>query len=247
MSLRARILAGERLAGCFLKTPSPQVTELLALSGLDFIVADREHAPIDLASLDGVALAGRAHGLPVLIRATHGHGAAIWPALDLGCTGVMVPHVRTAAEAEELAGAIKYARGRGFSPSGRAGGYSTLAAADYRARSDADSVFLAQIEDRSALGELDAIAAVPEVDCLFVGPADLALSLGCAPGDPALEAATEAVIAAARRAGKAAGIFVPQAAMIGPWAARGMTVFVAGSDQSMILAGGRALVAATRP
>lgn len=245
--LRARILRGDRLVGCFLKTPSPQVAELLGLAGLDFIVADQEHAPVDLATLDLIALAGRAVGLPVLIRASHGAAPAIWPALDIGCTGVMVPHVRTAEEAGQVADAVKYARGqRGFSPSGRAGGYGTIPAADYRRQADAASVILTQIEDAAALAQLDAIAAVPEVDVLFVGPADLALSLGCAPDAPALETAILRVAEAARRAGKAAGLFVTDAAQIGPWAARGVSVFVCGSDQGLLMQGARRLTATGR-
>lgn len=242
-SLRARILARDLVVGVFQKTPSPHVTELLGLAGLDFIVVDQEHAPIGVEVLDQIALAGRANGLPVLIRATHAAGPAIWPALDLGCTGVMVPHILTAEDAVQVAGAMKYARGRGFSPSGRAGGYGTAGGAEYRARSDAESVFLAQIEDRAALQHLDAIAAVPEVDVLFIGPQDLALSLGCTADAPEMQAAIDAVIAAASRHGKAVGLFVGQEDQIAAQQARGITLFVCGSDQGLLLAGARRLKA----
>lgn len=247
MSFRQRILDGELLVGCFLKTPDPRVAELLGLGGLDFIVADREHAPIDLASLDLIAMAGRSVGLPVLIRSTCAEAPAIWPALDLGAAGVMVPHVRDGATAAAVADAVKYGRGkRGFSPSGRAGAYGTMPAADYRAKADATSVILAQIEDREALARLDEIAAVPEVDLLFVGPADLSLSLGCAMDAPEMEAAILRVIDAARRHGKGAGLFVGSEVEIAPWAARGIGLFVCGSDQGILLNGARRLIQSAR-
>ncbi|WP_126975184.1 HpcH/HpaI aldolase family protein [Frigidibacter oleivorans] len=246
MSLRRRILAGERLVGCFVKTPSPQVIELLGLGGMDFVVADREHAPIGTGALDLMTLAGRSVGLPVLIRSRNAEGAEIWPALDMGCAGVMVPHVRSAAGAEAAAGAMKYGRGRGFSPSGRAGAYGTMPGADYRRRQDDEGVFLAQIEDAAALDHLDAIAAVPEVDVLFIGPQDLSLSLGCAVTAPEMTAATEAVVSAARRAGKAAGLFVADPATIAGHVAGGITLFVCGSDQGLLIGGARRLMAAAR-
>ena len=104
-SLRARILAGDRVIGTFLKTPDPHMVELLGLAGLDFIVADSEHAPIDLGALDLMAMAGRSVSLPILFRARGHDPAMISPGFDAGVTGVMVPHVRTAQNAERIADA----------------------------------------------------------------------------------------------------------------------------------------------
>lgn len=241
--LRARIRRGDCLTGIFQKTPSPHVTELLALAGMDFVVADQEHAPIGRGALDLIALAGRAAGVPVLIRATHASGPAIWPALDMGCCGVVVPHVLSRHDACSVADAMKYARGRGFSPSGRAGAYGTIPAATYRERADAGTVFMAQIEDAEALARLDEIASVPDVDVLFVGPQDLSLSLGCAVDAAPMQQAIAEVVAAARRQGKAAGLFVADAASIKDWHARGVSVFICGSDQGLLLNAARRTMA----
>jgi len=243
MILRKRIKAGELLVAPFQKTPSPQITELLGLGGVDFIVADQEHAPIGIEALDQIALAGRAVGLPVMIRATLASPTAIWPALDLGCIGVMVPHICNASDANAVADAMKYARGRGFSPSGRAGEYGRMRAADYRATSDSETIFLAQIEDACALDALDEIAAIPEVDVLFIGPQDLSLSIGCAADAPEMHRAIDQVIAAAKRHGKASGFFVPDASLILALYQRGMTVFVCGSDQGLLRNGASQLMA----
>lgn len=240
--LRARIGTGETLVGTFLKTPAPQIAEILGHAKLDFAVADMEHGPIALTDLDRLCLGARSVSLPLLIRSTGAEASAIWPALDLGCLGVMAPHVMTAENAEALARAVKYDRGaRGFSPSGRAGDYGTVNPAEYRERMDRETVIMAQIEDRAALDKLDSIAATADIDVLFVGPVDLSLSLGCEVHSPELESAIDKVIASARSAGKAAGLFVGTAEQMGKWAAKGVTVFVVGSDQSLLLAGARAL------
>lgn len=247
MSLRARIKAGDLLIGTFVKTPAPQVIELLGLAGLDFAVPDQEHAPIDLATMDHLALAARAVGLPLIARCWGQSPARISPLMDLGCAGVMVPHVVDAATAETVVAAVKFGRGlRGVSPSPRAGNYGTLTASNYTAKADAESVVIVQIEDASALDRLDDITAIPEVDVLFVGPADLSQSLGCGFPSAELDDAIMRVIKAAERAGIAAGLFVGDEEQIADWRAKGVSVFVCGSDQGLLLKGARRLMAAGR-
>lgn len=238
--LRDRIRAGERLVGTFLKTPAPQHVEILGFAGLDFIVVDQEHAPISIAQMDMLSLAGRAGGIPVLSR--HWGAGTDWiaPLLDLGLAGVMVPHVADRAAADRVCAAVKFAHGqRGISPSPRAGDYGTLGLLDYRDRCDAGSVIMLQIEDAPALDRLDEIAACGDADVLFVGPADLSQSMGVAMPSADLDAAIMRVVQAAQRAGIAAGLFVGDAGQIPRWQDRGVTVFVCGSDQSILMRGAR--------
>lgn len=247
MNLREKINAGELVIGTFVKTPTPHVIEILGHSGLDFAVPDQEHAPLDLGAMDQLALAARAANLPLVARCWGQEAARISPLFDLGCTGIMVPHVLNAQTAEGVVGAVKFARGqRGLSPSPRAGNYGTLSGAAFIAKSDAESVVMVQIEDASALERLDEIAAVPDVDVLFVGPADLSQSLGCAFPSAELDEAILRVVAAAKSAGIAAGLFVGDEAQIAGWHAKGVSVFVCGSDQSILLKGARRIVAAAR-
>lgn len=244
---RGRLRAGELLVGCFVKTPSIHIVEILGHAGLDFAVIDQEHAPIGLAQIDLLALAGRAAGLPLLSRRWGRATDWIAPLLDLGLTGVMVPHVLDRAGAEAVADAVRFARGkRGLSPSPRAGDYGGLGLADYRAQCDAAAVAMVQIEDASALAELDAIAACPDIDLLFVGPADLAQSMGVGLPSPELDRAIERVVAAGRKAGLPVGLFVGDAAQIAGWHARGVTLFVCGSDQSMLRRSASRMMATAR-
>ncbi len=247
MSLRDRITSGALVIGTFVKTAAPQNIEILGYAGLDFAMADQEHAPLDLSAMDHLALAARAAGMPLLARCWGQSPARISPLLDLGCTGVMVPHVVDAATAESVVAAIKFERGsRGLSPSPRAGHYGTLSGPAFTAKSDAESVVIVQIEDAAALDQLDEIAAVRGVDVLFIGPADLSQSLGCAFPSAQLDAAILRVAAAAKRAGIAAGLFVGDETQIASWHAKGITVFVCGSDQSLLLKGARRIMAAAR-
>lgn len=245
--LRSRIRAGEPVLGTFIKTPTPHVAELLGLAGLDFAVVDREHAPIGTEALDLLVIAARSVALPLLVRVPSNDPVSIASALDAGAEGILVPHVRNAAEASSVVQAAKYSAGkRGFSPSVRAGMYGTQEAAKYRSSADARSVLIVQIEDVTALDHLDEIASISEIDALFIGPADLALSIGCGPHDSALADAINLIVAAGKRNAKPVAIFTTQADQIPSSLAKGISIVVCGSDQSMIIAGGRQISGSIR-
>ncbi len=238
---RQRVRSGAVLAGTFIKTASHQVPELLGAAGLDFAIIDWEHAPFDLTTLDRMALAGRAAGLPCLVRVPELAPAPIGQVLDLGAAGVVVPHVASSAAADRALAAAKYHRGeRGFSPSTRAGGYGTVDAVAYRETADGANSVWCQIEDAAALSNLDAIAAVEEVDCLFIGRADLALSLGVdSQRHLKIVEAVKSTAEAGRRYQRTIGIHVGDTAEIPDLLALGITVFVCGTDQGYLLAEAR--------
>ena len=227
--------------GTFIKTAAHQVAEVVGRSGLDFAILDAEHAPFDQPSLDRVVLGAASVGLPCLVRVADLTPAPIGQCLDLGAAGVLAPHVASAQAAGQVVAAVKYAAGqRGFSPSTRAGGYGATPAADYLARADRESSVWCQIEDAAALDHLDEIAAVDAVDCLFLGRADLALSLGVAsPGDPRVLDAVRATAEAGRRHGRAVGVYLSDMGEARDLLALGITVLACGSDQSFLLAQGR--------
>jgi 2-keto-3-deoxy-L-rhamnonate aldolase RhmA len=237
-----RTRLGEPLIGTFLKSASHQAAELLGLAGLDCIVVDAEHAPFGPGDLDRIALAARGTGCPTLVRVPTIDPGLINTCLDLGMAGIVVPHVRSVEDARDAVAAATYAGRRGFSPSTRAAAYGLRGAAAHRVASDRTVTVWAQIEDREALDHLDAIAAVDGIDCLFVGRADLALSLGVEDTThPSVAAALAAVAAAAEGAGKAAGLFVPGIEELPARLREGFTCFVCGSDQSFLLQGARRL------
>jgi 2-keto-3-deoxy-L-rhamnonate aldolase RhmA len=239
---RDRLRAGELLSATWVKTPHPHVVEVLSLSPLDALVLDAEHAPFDRGSLDLCLLAARSGNMPILVRPSANNPAAILQALDGGADGVVVPHVRNRAEAEAAVLACHYrTAGRGFAGSTRAAAYTTLGMAAHRAAAH-NVVVIGQIEDAEALAQIDAIARVEGLDALFIGRADLTVSLGAqSPDDPVVVAAVEQICSACLAAGMPVGMFLARQSDVAHWRERGASLFVLSSDQDFILAGARSL------
>jgi 2-keto-3-deoxy-L-rhamnonate aldolase RhmA len=233
-SFRQRMLAGDKLVGTFLKTPTSHATEILGDLGYDFVVIDQEHAPFDRTTTDIALMAARAQGTPALVRVPGPD--AVLSVLDCGATGVLVPHVKSAAYAREVAEMCRYRGGsRGYATSTRAGRYTGVPMWRHIADSDASTVFVAQIEDPVALDEVDAIAAVEGVDGLFIGRGDLTAAFGDQTKDPpAVRKAVERISEAARNAGKSISVYVGNAAEAAWLNSLGANVFVLSSDQGFL-------------
>ena len=245
MTFRERLRARELLAGTWVKTPHPHVVEVLSLSPLDLIVLDAEHAPFDRGQIDACILAARAAGKSVLVRPASSSNEQILNALDCGADGVVVPHIRSAEEARALVRACHYVNGgRGYAGSSRAAAYTTLGMAKHREQA-ANVVVIAQIEDREAVEAIDDIAAVEGVDALFIGRADLTISVGAqTPDDPVVVSAVERICAAGRTTGRTIGMFLSRTADIPEWRGKGASLFVLQSDQEFLLTGAQTLFAA---
>ncbi len=206
ISFRDQLRAGELLAGTWIKTPHPHVVEVLSLSSLDCLVLDAEHAPFDRAALDLCILAARAGGKPVLVRPASASHEHILNALDCGADGVILPHIRSAAEAEDAVKACHYVSGgRGYAGSSRAAGYTTKGMSRHRA--DATAVIvIAQIEDVEGVDNIDAIAAVSGIDALFIGRADLTIAYNAeTPDDAVVVDAVDRIVTAGKAAGRQRG------------------------------------------
>lgn len=241
-SFRERLRGGEVLAGTWIKTPHPHVVELLALTPLDALVLDAEHAPFDRAALDLCILAGRAGRMPVLVRPPSADPSHLLQALDGGADGVVIPHVRSADDARAAVLACRYRpRGRGYAGSTRAAGYGTSGMAAHRAASEHVAI-IAQIEDADALEAIDAIAAVPGIDALFIGRADLTVSLeASSPDDPKVIQAVKRICAAGAAAGRTVGMFLAQPDDVAQWRALGASLFILSSDQDFLRSGATSL------
>lgn len=247
MRFQDRLRAGAVLSGTWVKTPHPHVVEVLVLSPLDVLVLDAEHAPFDRGSLDACIMAARAGGKPVLVRPTSSAHEHILNALDCGADGVIVPHVRSAAEACEIVRACHFVPGgRGFAGSSRAAGYTTLGMAKHRERAR-DVIVIAQIEDVEAVEAIDEIAAVEGIDALFIGRADLTISYAAdTPDDAVVVAAVDRICAAGKTAGRTVGMFLGRVGDVAQWRAKGASLFVLQSDHDFLLKGAAALAEAVQ-
>ena len=246
-NLGERLRAGDLIAATWVKTPHPHVVEVLALAGLDALAIDAEHAPFDRAAIDLAVLASKAGGIPVLVRIPSASPEAILQALDAGADGIIVPHIRSAAQAEALVRHSHYGPGgRGFAGSSRAAGYTTLGMPKTREAAK-KIIIVAQLEDAEAIGEAEAIAAVPGIDAIFIGRIDLTVSLGCeSPDDPKAVAAVREICAACRKADRAIGMFLSRPEDVPQWREEGVSLFILSSDQDFILKGARALAASIK-
>lgn len=244
MNFRDRLRAGEILAATWVKTPNPIVVEVLALTALDCIVLDAEHAPFDRTALDLCLLAARAGGKTVLVRPATAAAEHILTALDSGADGVVLPHISSAEDAVAAVAACTYRRGgRGYAGSSRAAGYTTKSMPEHRSSSNGVTI-IAQIEDVEAVDAIDEIAAVPGIDALFIGRADLTIAYGAdGPDAPEVVAAVERICSAGVAANRTVGMFLGRVADVPYWRTRGATLFILGSDHDFLLRGAAQLVA----
>lgn len=249
--IKRRLAAGEPLFGCWLTLASPLVAEALACAGFDFLVVDGEHSPVD--SMDTVALlqAIAAGGSEPIVRVADNTAWLAKRALDAGSPTLLFPMVGSAGEARRAVAAMRYPQhdnggARGVAGIVRAARFGV--AAEYVRTANEAACTVVQIESAAGVSAAGEIAAVDGVDALFVGPADLAASLGHL-GDsrhPEVQQAIDRVAAAARSQGKAAGIFAGSAAEARDYAARGFTLVALAADVVWLLAGARQALATAR-
>lgn len=235
-AFRKAVLAGKQLVGTFAAIPSPVAMDILSASGLDFICIDTEHGPIGRETLENMIRAADVHAIPAMARVQNLSAEHIQNALDGGAVGVLVPRVSTVAEARDAVRFSRYppAGVRGAGP-GRASGYGYRIVETVDKANDTILVAV-QVETREGLGNVAAISAVDGIDMILVGPGDLAVSLEALGSARAgrLDAAIVAIIEAGRAAGRPVGIFCNRAADVEKWKARGVTVFIVGSDAAML-------------
>ncbi|MEM6740736.1 MAG: aldolase/citrate lyase family protein [Pseudomonadota bacterium] len=244
-TLRARMKDAEILAGTFLKTPAHELIEVLALSGLDFVCLDAEHAPFDRARTDACLAIARALALPALVRVPWGRPELVQSALDAGATGIVVPHVSDAETAAAIARAARFgAHGRGFAGSTRWAGFGSSHMPELLARSAEETVVIAMIEEPEGVAAADAIAGTEGIDALMLGPADLSVALGKTDQSSAeLAQAYRSVGAACAARGKTFATWVPNAEAAAPRHEAGVRMFFAASEHSWMLQGARTAAA----
>jgi 2-keto-3-deoxy-L-rhamnonate aldolase RhmA len=231
------------MIGTWVKTPSQIVVEVLSRSSLDVLCLDAEHAPFDRRDLDAAVLATRAGDMPVLVRVSSAAPHHILNALDIGATGIVAPHVSSRADAEALVRAAHYGRGgRGYAGSSRAAGYTARKMSEHLAASREATVVVAQIEDAEGAEAINEIVEVDGVDCLFIGRADLAVSLGVSSAnDPIAIDAALRITEVCRSRGRAVGSFLSNLNEVPFWLEKGITLFLLESDHTFLLKGAEAL------
>lgn len=204
-----RLQNGEIVFTAKINTSCPRVAAIATQSGFSCLWLDMEHVPSTISQIEKQVYAAKSEGAEVIVRVPRGSYSDLIQPLELGATGIMVPHVLTADEAAALVRQVK------FHPIGcRAldGGnadncFGSLGTLEYIQQANQNTLLILQIEDPQAIQHVDKIAAIPGVDMLFFGPGDFAHALGI-PGeynDPRILEARDQLVQSTRRHGKLAG------------------------------------------
>jgi len=241
----ARLAASDRpLIGMWVCSGSPLVAEIAAGSGLDWLLIDGEHSPNSLESILAQLQAVAAYPVTALVRPPYGDVVTIKQYLDLGVQNLLVPMVDTAEHAAEMVRAVRYP------PAGVRGVGSALARAsrwnrvdDYLADAAGSVSLTVQVESARAVDEVETILDVEGVDAIFIGPSDLAASMGRLGQQehPEVVAAAEHCIRAAAAVGKPAGVNAFDAATADRYLAAGASFALVGADVALLARASEAL------
>ena len=242
-NFRERLLSGTPIVGTWAKTPSLIIAEVLGKTPLDCVCLDAEHAPFDRAAIDASLLALRAENMPALVRVPALAPEHVLSALDCGAAGIVAPHICGVSDAQKLAKMSHYGPGgRGYAGSSRAAAYTTKPMPEHLAASSENTAVIAMVEDVEALDEIDAIARVEGIDCLFIGRFDLTVAMGAdGPKDARVVDAVEAICAAGKAADRRVGMFVGDLEEIPHWVEAGASLFILKSDHNFLLEGAKRL------
>lgn len=242
--VRRRLKAGEPSVGTWLSLPSPEAAEYVSRVGFDWLVIDAEHNPIDIRTQAQMFAAMAAGGVAPMVRIPWNTGENFKRVLDAGAWGVVVPMVKTRAEAEAAVEAARYyPEGDRSVGGGRAALSFATTGEHYLRNANNEILVVLQIEHITGVENADAILSVPGVDACFIGPNDLAASMGLGLGvplesdDPALNEAIFAIRDACLRHGVAPGVHTSGAAGVNQRIAEGFQFLALASELKYMLSG----------
>ena len=230
--------------GMWLALANPYTAEICATAGFDWLLIDGEHAPNDIPLILQQLQVLAAYPAHPVVRATTGNSVLIKQLLDIGAQTLLIPMVETAEQARELVAAVRYPprgiRGIGASIS-RVSRW--MAFPDYLANGEDEICLLVQVESRLGLDNVAAIAQVDGIDGVFLGPSDLAASLGHRgnPGHPDVVAAIEGAIATILATGNPAGLLTPDERLARRYLELGATFVAVGTEATLLANSVRAL------
>ena len=234
--------------GTWISSASSLVAEAVGHAGFDWGVLDMEHSPLDMMDLFHLLQAVAASRMVPVVRVPWNDKVTIKRVLDAGATTLLVPFVQSAEEAARAVAAALYPPEgvRGMSSTGRASRFGTTP--NYLRTANRGIAVIAQLETVQAVGELEAIAAVPGIDALFLGPADLSASMGHVGQltHPALLDLMGDVVHRCRALGKPVGAIGTTPEAVARYRAIGFDFVAVGSDLGLLIQGAQAVISALR-
>jgi len=230
-NFRTRLINGETLIGTVVTLFTPEVSEILAEVGFDWLWIDTEHSPFDAQAAQGILQAVNGQ-CPCIIRVPACDDVWIKKALDIGAAGVIVPQVNSPEVAKQIVASCKYppqgSRGVGI---GRAHKYG-LKFQDYIQKANDEVAVIIQAESRDAVNNISSIVKVDGIDAVLIGPYDLSASLGKIGQvkDATVQDAMDKIRESCRQAGVQLGIYGIDAEAVKPYIQKGYTLIGVGTD-----------------
>ena len=206
--LKKRLKNGETCLGCFISLGHPAITEIAAVSGLDFMVIDTEHGDSDFQSVINHIRAAEVHGATPIVRVTSHDVKQIGRYLDNGAYGIQIPMVGSGEEAKRVADATRFAPMGNRGVSGGRGSifWGARTIPEGKAFCNEEVMCVCMVETRSGLEQVEEIAKTPNIDVIFIGTADLCGDMGVDMGSPEMESAVARILAACQANGVVPGI-----------------------------------------
>jgi 2-keto-3-deoxy-L-rhamnonate aldolase RhmA len=237
------IKAGQLQIGLWCSLASNITTEIVSHSGFDWLLIDTEHAPNEVPDVLAQLQAAQGGTASCIVRPPWNDIIYIKRFLDIGAQTLLLPFVQTAEEAMDAVEAVRYPpRGmRGVTGSGRASRYGRVR--DYLKNAGSEICVLVQVETREAIKQIDEIAMVDGVDGVFIGPNDLAATLGHIGdwGHADVQAVLQDAVRRLKKVGKPAGILTPNEEEAKRFIEWGYTFVAVGSDLGLLARGADAL------
>lgn len=234
--LKASLEAGQTVFGIINSVAAPLLVEMIGYAGYDFVILDMEHVSINPETLENAVRAAECAGLTTLVRVSSAAEDVILRALDCGAQGVVVPHVRSRLEAEQVVAAGRYhPLGRRGISGGRTTGFGTIDLPGYFKRANSEIMLVVMIEDREGVEAIDEITSVPEIDMVLEGAVDLSQSYGV-PGkhqDPRVQDAIRTIAKSCQRNGVPFCAIPRAPEQLDEWVGRGVNAFLVGDDRGV--------------
>lgn len=238
---KTALKAGKLLMGTMLADiRQPSIMQILVNAGFDYVIIDNEHGAFGIESIADLSRMARILGLTPVVRVPELTYAFVAQSLDAGAQGIMLPRVVHPDQVHQVLEIMKYP------PIGKRGTAMSRGQTDFRSGplgenltfANANSLLMVQIETAESLQHLDEIVAIAGVDCLFIGPTDLSISLGVAgqPEAPAVIEAIERVIERCKAHGVATAIQANDLAYARRWVERGMEIISYSSEIGLLTA-----------
>lgn len=252
-SLKEKLKNHETVFGMFYKINSPIITEMIGWSGMDFIVVDCEHGAIGYESVENIVRCADSTGLSTVVRVASDSEEHILHALDCGAEGVQIPDMKTVDQFKKAVSACKYyplgTRGLSRGTRNCKFGFWNESEKPYVEAANEKSLVIVHIENKEMADHIEEICQIPQIDVVFVGPADMSQSLGIPrrSKDPRVVEIATHVIETAEKYGKAGGINVTSQQDMEMYINKGARYIMYGSDTGIFAKGLKAVVAQFAP